>query len=36
MDNGILFNVGSQRKPESLFPTEPTAGVFTSSTSSLG
>ena len=26
----ILFNVGSRRKPESLFPAEPTAGVFTS------
>ena len=25
---GFLFNVGNQRKPESLFPTEPTAGVF--------
>ena len=25
---GFLFNVGSRRKPESLFPAEPTAGVF--------
>ena len=24
----FLFNVGSWRKPESLFPAEPTAGVF--------
>ena len=25
---GFLFNVGSRRKPESLFPAKPTAGVF--------
>ena len=26
----FLFKLGSRRKPESLFPAEPTAGVFTS------
>ena len=25
---GVLFNVGSRRKPESLFPADPTAGVL--------
>ena len=33
---GVLFNVGCQRKPESLFPVEPTVGVFTSPAPSLG
>ena len=32
----FLFNVGSRRKPESLFPAEPTAGAFTSPAPSLG
>ena len=29
------MNMGSQRKPKSLFPDEPTAGVFTSPAPSL-
>ena len=33
---GVLFNVVRQRKPESLFPVESTAGVFTSPAPSLG
>ena len=33
---GVLFNVGSQRKSESFFPVEPTAGVFSTPPPSLG
>ena len=29
-DKKVSSNVGSQQKPEILFPAEPTAGVFTS------
>ena len=32
----VLFNVGTRQKPESLFPAEPTRGVFTSPASCLG
>ena len=33
---GVLFNLGSQQKPKSLFPTEPTTSDFTFPAPSLG